>query len=254
MADELFVRKTTGLSPTPKAIALAQQLRPALQQIQSALLEPPNFDPATSERVFAIGMSDYVEFILLPRLVETVQVIAPNISWQIRSGERQKLLTLLDKGEIDLVCGLFPEKNSSHKEQFLFHEVYCCVCRQAHPRIGSNLSTEDYLAESHLLISIQEDRVGRVDTLLAQKNLQRHIAVSIPHFLIAPFILAQSNLLATLPQRVALTFTQSQSLKLLPVPLPLEGFSVFMRWHQSTDNIPADEWLRALMTQVSSAI
>lgn len=254
MEDELFVRKTTGLSPTPKAIALAQQLRPALQQIQSALLEPPNFEPATSDRVFAIGMSDYVEFILLPRLVETVQVIAPNIRWQIRSGERQKLLTLLDKGEVDLVCGIFPEKNSLHQEQFLFDEVYCCVCRQAHPRIGSNLSIEDYLAESHLLVSIQEDRVGRVDTLLAQKNLQRHIAVSIPHFLIAPFILAQSNLLATLPQRVALTFIQSQSLKLLPVPLSLEGFSVFMRWHQSTNNIPADEWLRTLMTQVSSAI
>ncbi|MBD2252107.1 LysR family transcriptional regulator [Nostoc parmelioides] len=254
MEDELFVRKTTGLSPTPKAITLAQQLRPALQQIQSALLEPPYFEPATSDRVFAIGMSDYVEFILLPRLVETVQVIAPNISWQIRSGERQKLLTLLDKGEVDLVCGIFPEKNSLHQEQFLFDEVYCCLCRQAHPRIGSSLSIEDYLAESHLLVSIQEDRVGRVDTLLAQKNLQRHIAVSIPHFLIAPFILAQSNLLATLPQRVALTFTQSQSLKLLPVPLSMEGFSVFMRWHQSTDNIPADEWLRALITQVSNAI
>ncbi|QLE59752.1 LysR family transcriptional regulator [Nostoc sp. TCL26-01] len=254
MEDELFVRKTTGLSPTPKAIALAQQLRPALQQIQSALLEQPDFDPATSDRVFVMGMSDYVEFILLPRLVQTVQVIAPNISLQIRAGDRQKLLSLLDKGEIDIVCGLFPEKSSSHKEQFLFHEVYSCVCRQAHPNIGSEFSLEEYLRESHLLVSIQEDRVGRIDTLLTQKNLQRHIAISIPHFLIAPFILAQSNLVATLPQRVAKTFSQSQSLKLLPVPLPLEGFSVFMRWHQSTDNLPADEWLRALMTQVSSVI
>ncbi|WP_427158016.1 LysR family transcriptional regulator [Aliinostoc sp. HNIBRCY26] len=254
MADELFVRKTTGLSPTPKAIALAQQLRPALQQIQSALLEPPNFDPATSDRVFAIGMSDYVEFILLPRLVERLQVIAPHISLQIRAGERQKLLSLLDKGEIDLICGLFPEKSSLHKEQLLFDEVYCCVCRQAHPRIGSDFSIEDYLAESHLLVSIQEDRMGRVDTLLAQQNLQRHIAVSTPHFLIAPFILTQSNLVATLPQRVALKFIESQALKLLSVPLPLLGFSVFMRWHQSTDNLPANEWLRELILEVSSLI
>jgi len=225
-----------------------------LQQIQSALLDEPNFDPATSDHIFAIGMSDYVEFTLLPKLIQTLQVIAPKISLQIRAGDRQKLLSLLDKGEIDLACGLFPETNPWYKEQFLFDEVYSCVCRRDHPNIGSYFSLEDYLTESHLLVSIQEDRVGRVDMLLAQKNLQRHIALSIPHFLIAPFILAQSNLVATLPKRVALTFSQSQSLKLLPVPLPLEGFSVFMRWHQSTHNLPACEWLRVLMIEVSSTV
>ncbi|MEA5549379.1 LysR family transcriptional regulator [Anabaena cylindrica UHCC 0172] len=254
MEDELFIRKTTGLSPTPKALALAQQLRPALQQIQSTLLDQPNFDPATSDRIFTIGMSDYVEFTLLPKLVKTVQIIAPSISLQIKTGDRQKLLSLLDTGEIDLACGLFPEKISWHKEKLLFHEVYSCVCRQDHPNIGTNFSLEDYLKESHLLVSIQEDRVGRVDMLLTQKNLQRHIALSIPHFLIAPFILAESNLVATLPQRVALTFSQSQSLKLLPVPLPMAGFSVFMRWHQSTHNLPDYEWLRVLIIEVSSAV
>jgi LysR family transcriptional regulator, mexEF-oprN operon transcriptional activator len=139
MEDELFIRKTTGLSPTPKAIALAQQLRPALQQIQSVLLHEPNFDPATSDRVFAIGMSDYVELTLLPKLIQTLQAIAPNISLQIRSGDRQKLFSLLDKGEIDLAFGFFPETNLRHKEQFLFHEVYSCVCRRDHPNIGSYL-------------------------------------------------------------------------------------------------------------------
>jgi DNA-binding transcriptional LysR family regulator len=254
MEDELFIRKTTGLTPTPKAIALAQQLRPALQQIQSALLEQPSFDPATSDRVFAIGMSDYVEFSLLPKLVQALQVVAPNINLQIRSGARQKLLSLLDEGEIDIACGLFPEKITWHKEQFLFHEVYSCVCRQDHPNIGGEFSLEDYLTQSHLLVSIQEDRVGRVDILLGKQNLQRRIALSIPHFLIAPFILAQSNLVATLPKRVAVEFSRSQSLKLLPLPIALEGFSVFMRWHQSTHNLPACEWLRTLITEVSSTV
>ncbi|MBD2498737.1 LysR family transcriptional regulator [Nostoc sp. FACHB-280] len=254
MEDELFIRTATGLRPTPKANALATQLRPALQQIQSALLDEPNFEPATSDRIFAIGMSDYVEFILLPKLIQTLQAIAPKISLQIRTGERQKLLSLLDKGEIDIACGLFQEKSQWHKQQFLFHEIYSCVCRSNHPDIGNDLSLEDYLRQSHLLVSIQEDRIGRVDTLLAQKNLQRHIALSIPHFLTAPFILAQSNLIATLPQRVAKAFSHSQSLKLLPVPVLLEGFSVFMRWHQSTENLPACQWLRTLVSEVSTTV
>jgi len=249
--DDLFIRTATGLRPTPTAIALQQQLRPALQQIQAALLEQSTFDPATSDRVFAIGMSDYVEFTLLPSLMQTLQTIAPQVSVQIRSGDRQKILSLLDNGEIDLACGVFPEKIAGHQEQLLFQERYVCVCRQDHPTIDSSLSLEEYLSVSHLLVSVKEDRVGRVDTLLAEQNLKRHIALSIPHFLTAPFILAQTDLVATLAHRVALTFANHQGLKLLPLPLPIAGFSVSMRWHCTTDSSPACQWLRSLVLEVS---
>jgi DNA-binding transcriptional LysR family regulator len=254
MPEELFIRTATGLCPTPTAIALKQQLRPALQQIQSALLEQSIFDPATSDRVFAIGMSDYGEFTLLPRLMQTLQAIAPQVKVQIRSGDRQKLLTLLDNGEIDLICGVFPEKVAWHKEQLLFQENYVCVCRRNHSVIGNSLSLETYLAVSHLLVSVKQDRIGRVDTLLAEQNLKRHIALSIPHFLTAPFILAQTDLVATLAQRLALTFAQYQPLKLLPVPFSIAGFSVFMRWHRTTETSPACQWLRSIVLEVSRTI
>jgi DNA-binding transcriptional LysR family regulator len=253
-ADDLFVRTASGLRPTPKAIALAEQLRPALQNIQSALLEEPVFDPATSDRVFAIGMSDYVEFTLLPRLMEEVQAIAPGVGLQIRSGDRQKLLDLLDRGEIDLVCGFFPEKSRGHQKQLLFQETYACVCRQDHPLIGDSLSLETYVTLPHLLVSLKEDRVGRVDHLLAEQNLKRHIALSLPHFLTAPFVIAQTNLIATLAKRIALAFAQNQNLKLLPLPLAMEGFSVYMRWHNSTDSSPACKWLRTVISEICGGI
>jgi LysR family transcriptional regulator, mexEF-oprN operon transcriptional activator len=252
--DDLFVRTAAGLRPTPTAIALQQQLRPALQQIQSALLEQSTFNPATSDRVFAIGMSDYVELTLLPRLMQALQTLAPQVSVQIRSGNRQKLLALLDTGEIDLACGVFPEKIAGHNEQLLFQEGYVCVCRQDHPVIGDSLSLEKYLAVSHLLVSVMEDRIGRVDMLLAEHNLKRHIALSIPHFLTAPFILAQTDLVAALAHRVALTFAQDQRLKLLPIPLEIGGFSVFTRWHRATENSPACQWLRALVLDLTKEI
>ncbi len=252
--DDLFIRTAAGLRPTPTALALKQQLRPALQQIQAALLEQTTFDPATSDRVFAIGMSDYVEFTLLPRLMRTLQTLAPQVSVQIRSGDREKLLALLDSGEIDLACGVFPEKIAWHRQQQLFQEHYVCVCRRDHPVIGSVLSLEDYLAVSHLLVSVQEDRSGRVDKLLAAQNLKRHVALSIPHFVTAPFILAQTDLVATLAHRIASTFAQHQPLALLPLPLPLTGFSVFMRWHQTTETSPACQWLRTVLLDISRLI
>jgi DNA-binding transcriptional LysR family regulator len=252
--DELFVRGAGGLQPTPIAIVLAQQLRPALQHIQSALLEEQTFHPTTSDRVFTIGMSDYVEFTLLPKLMQRIHAIAPHVSLQIRSGDRQKLLSLLDNGEIDLLCGVFPEQIQWHKEEFLFSENFVCVCRDDHPTIGNTLSLEEYLSVSHLLVSLKEDRVGRVDTLLAQQNLKRHIALSIPHFLTAPFILAQTDLIATFPERIALAFAENQALKILPIPLDIEGFSVGMRWHQSSYNSPACQWLRSQIIESSKLL
>jgi DNA-binding transcriptional LysR family regulator len=90
--------------------------------------------------------------------------------------------------------------------------------------------------------------------LLAEQYLKRHIALSIPHFLTAPFILAQTDLVATLAQRIAVTCAQYQPLKLLPPPLPVSGFSVFMRWHHATETSPAYQWLRSVILEVSRMI
>jgi DNA-binding transcriptional LysR family regulator len=252
--DDLFVRSGGKLHPTPVAIALAQQIQPALSQIQTALATAQPFDPLTSDRVFSIGMSDHVEFVLLPRLLEKLETTSPHVKIQVRSGNRQQLLARLDNGEIDLMCGLFPDKIAWHEQQLLFREQFVCVCRQDHPSIGDSLSLEEYLNANHLLVSVQEDMVGRVDYLLAQQNLTRNIAVSTPHFLVAPSILARTNLIVTLVQRVAQEFAPTLNLKILPCPLPLEGFSVFMRWHQSMRDRTTNSWLRGIISEVAMDI
>jgi DNA-binding transcriptional LysR family regulator len=252
--DELFVRSSGKLHPTPVAIALAQQIQPALSQIQTALTPAPPFDPMTSDRVFSLGMSDYVEFVLLPGLLEKLETTAPHVKIQVRSGNREQQLALLDSGEIDLICGLFANKIAWHEKQLLFQEQFVCVCRRDHPLIGNTISLEEYAQAAHLLVSVQEDRVGRVDFLLAQQNLTRNIALSTPHFLVAPSILARTNLIATLVERVAKEFAQTLNLKILPCPLPLKGFSVFMRWHQSTRDFTTHAWLRSIITEIAMNI
>jgi DNA-binding transcriptional LysR family regulator len=252
--DELFVRSSGKLQPTPVAINLAQQIQPALSQIQAALSPAQPFDPLTSDRVFSIGMNDYVEFVLLPPLLEKLATIAPHVKIQVRSGNREQQLALLDSGEIDVMCGLFPNKIAWHQEQLLFQEQFVCVCRQDHPSIGDTISLEEYVNADHLLVSVQEDLVGRVDFLLAQQNLTRNIAVSTPHFLVAPAILARTDLIATLVERVAKEFAPILNLKIFPCPIPLQGFSVFMRWHQSTGDRDQNTWLRGMITEVSIKI
>jgi DNA-binding transcriptional LysR family regulator len=252
--DELFVRSRGTLHPTPVAIALAQQIQPALSQIQTALTPAQRFDPIASDRVFNIGMNDYVEFVLLPPLLEKLATTAPHVKIQVRSGNREQQLALLDSGEIDLMCGLFPDKIAWHEQQLLFTEQFVCVCRRDHPSIGDTISLEDYVNADHLLVSVQEDMLGRVDFLLAQQNLSRNIAVSTPHFLVAPSILARTNLIATLVERVAKEFSPTLNLKTLPCPLLLQGFSVLMRWHQSMDNRGTNTWIRGIIVEVAMDI
>jgi DNA-binding transcriptional LysR family regulator len=252
--DKLFVRNGRELQPTPVAIALSQQIQPALAQIQTALSPVQPFAPLTSDRVFTIGMSDYAGFMLLPRLFAKLKTVAPHIKIQIKSGDRQLRLALLDSGEIDLLCGFFPEQIAWHEKQLLFHEQYVCVCRSDRPCISDALSLQDYVNSSHLLVSVQEDMVGRVDYLLAKQNLTRHIALSVPHFLIAPAILAQTDLIATLPARFAHEFAPALNLKIQPCPLPLQGFSLVMRWHQSMSKQDAHVWLRKIITEVTMNI
>lgn len=258
--DDLFIRTAGGLLPTPVAIALHQQIRPALQHIQTALEDPVPFDPAQSERIFSMGMSDYMAFVLLPPLMRRLQELAPKINLQIRSGDRQKQLALLDEGSLDLLCGVFPERIRWHQQMWLFDEAYVCVCRQDHPLLKSAQGTpltqwtlEAYLRADHLLVSVQEDRVGRVDALLKAQGLERRVALSIPHFLTAPFILAQTDLVATLARRVAVTFAQSHSLWVLPLPFELGGFGTFARWHESMAGIPAHQWLRGVVRETASS-
>ncbi|MBE9028537.1 LysR family transcriptional regulator [filamentous cyanobacterium LEGE 11480] len=252
--DVLFIRTEGELRPTPVAIALAAQIQPALGQICHALTPELPFVPATSDRVFAIGLSDYTAFLLLPPLMQYLGEHAPDIVMQVRTGERGKLLRGLDTGEVDVICGIFPEQTPWHNSQLLWQEDFVCVCREQHGTIRQQLSLEEFVAADHLLVSIAEDRVGRVDRFLKQQNLTRHIALSVPHYLVAPFVLAQTDLVATLASRVAYSLRQSQSLKLLPLPIPLKPFSVFMRWHQSHDNDKAQMWLRSRLSEISQTL
>ena len=252
--DELFVRTKGRFQPTPVAIALAQQIQPALQQIDAALVQTKPFDPATSDRIFSLGMSDYTAFLILPELLKTLKSLAPKIAVQVRTGERDRLLKLLDEGKGDGRCGVFPENIPWHQSQKLFEETFVCVCRQDHPQIGSEISLLQYSEAEHLLVSVAGDRSGRIDRILQQQGLSRHVSVAVPHFLVAPFILAQTDLIAMLAKRVAERFAQRQALKLLPSPVALSGFSVVMRCHQSSQSHAEQVWLRSQIDAISRTL
>lgn len=249
--DELFVKTSSGMQPTPKAVTLAEPIRQVLEQIQATLTTNAEFIPEVSERLFTIGMSDLMALNVLPKLMQSLEHIAPRVKIRVRSIDRDRGLQMIDADELDLAIGFFPKRSAWHQTQVLFQETFVGVCRQNHPIADQPITMETYLAASHLLVSPKEDVSGRVDDLLAGQNLKRQVALALPQFLAAPFAIAQTNLLATVPASLARTYADLLNLQIVPLPFELSGFAVLMLWHTKNQNDPAHDWLRQLIKNLN---
>lgn len=253
--DQLFVRTAKGMEPTAKGLVLAPSIEQVLQQIQLTLEREDVFVPETSEKLFVIGMADYVEFVLLPPLMQRLASVAPKVKIRVRSFNDQKAAMAIDTGEIDIAVGLFSAPSPWHKQQHLFHEEYVGVCRQEHWYLGENITIKNYLAVQHLLVSpTDEDMSGSVDLILAAQKLERNVVLSVPHFLIAPLVIAKTDLVATMAARVAKRFAVDLDLRLFSLPFEAGGFSVNMLWHAKNDKDCAHLWLRQIISSVCSNI
>ena len=123
----------------------------------------------------------------------------------------------------------------------MYREEFVCVVRDD---ALEELSIEDYLERSHILVSLRDDFIGEYDKILEQQNLSRRIIWSTPHFMTVPFLLANSNCMALLPNRMAQYCAREMNLKLFPPPMAIEGFDVATIWHQRNNNSPRHIWLR----------
>lgn len=251
--DELFVKTSRGVMPTPRAVSLVEPIRQALLHIQSALSNEQQFVPALSERTFRLGMDDYAELVFLPNFLRKVESVAPKVKFQVRSTDWLIAPKMLDTDEIDLSICHCPQWQTWHQRQLLFEEHFVCVASQSNP-ITAPITLEDYISASHLLVSPQGDMVGLVDGVLEKQNLKRHITMSVQHFLAATFVLASTNLIATLPELLARTCATVLNLQVSPLPFEMDGFSIDMLWHTKNNNDPDHTWLRTTLVQLSAII
>ena len=243
LADPLFVRTPRGMEPTARALALAPVLTRALADLQRAIAEPPRFEPATSTRKFTISTSDYMELVLLPTLVARVARAAPHVALQ--SGVRKGLEGLAD-GSIDLALRPLPRESRPglHHEE-IFRDRFVCLLRRGHPLTRGRLTLERYCAASHIMIAPGGTNTGGVvDEQLAQLGKQRRVALVLQQFLIAPHVVAASDLVVTVAETMALTFTRLLPLQILTPPLALPSLTMTQLWHERQAHDPALQWLR----------
>jgi DNA-binding transcriptional LysR family regulator len=250
LGDPLLVRTGSTMVPTERALALAGPVRAALHTLQSAL-ESPTFDPGRAERSFVIATTDFVEFVLLPRLLARVAARAPGIQFQVVSWSHHRVPPSLETGEVDLWIGFTAEVPGGHRQQDLFPDEFVCILRKDHPRVGKRLTLKTYASLPHVLVTSDSAGPGVVDLALAKVGLRRTVGLRMSHFLMVPAVVAVTDYVAAVSPRVADAFARLLPLRVLPAPLQLPRGTVKQVWHERTETSPAHRWLRAEVAAVA---
>lgn len=254
--DPVLVRTNNGMKPTERALALIEPVKAILQDVERVIQRPERFDPSMSQRRFVIAATDYMEFLLIPPLIERIALSAPGVDIHVKRTEAHFPAESLENGDLDVVLGfsaVLKAPMQFHVEK-LFEDRMVCVVRQDHPMVKEALGLQEYVALSHLLISRTGARVGIIDEWLAYRGLERRIALTVPHFLSAPLIVSRTDLVLSLPLHLAHRIAEFVPLRILPVPIELPVYDLAMIHHPVRDKEPANLWLREQIAEVSRTL
>lgn len=245
--DQLFTRRRDGLEPTARALELLPKLEAMIGLAHELTTGAAPFDPATTARTFHLAGHDMAIAMITAPLLKRVRAEAPMARIAQRSVVGARALELLERGEIDLAIGTFPALPPGFITEPVLRQKFKVVTRNGHPAAQSALDLDRYLSLDHVLVSFRAGFVGRVDEVLQRRGLRRRVIASVPMFLAALAIVAESDLVATLPETIADQHAARFGLAVHPCPIDVEPFDILSVRHARSQGDGGIAWLASLM-------
>lgn len=247
--DVLFVRTGAGMMPTPHADVLAEPLREALELLRVATQQQVVFEPASSTRHFHIAMTDISHLEFLPSLINKMGKLAPKVRVDVLR-ITSDTPRLLESGEADLAVGFMPELEAGFYQQKLFDQGFACVVRRDHPRIQQRLTENLFKREKHVVITAPGTGHELVEQALDRLRIERTVSLSLPTLPGVGNLLANTELVATVPERIAQMLVRIAKVKSLAAPFKFPTFAIKQHWHQRYQHDPANRWLRSMVADL----
>jgi DNA-binding transcriptional LysR family regulator len=254
--DPLLVRGRAGLSLTPRAQLLAEPVRQALATLAGALSPAAPFEPAASRRAVRLASDDYTELVLLPGLLARLGAAAPGIDLWIEPPAARGVAPLVE-GDVDFMVAppqaFLPLAPGIHSE-LLYEERFVSLVRRDHPFAKRRPSVDRFAEARHAFIAPRGRPGGPVDEALAARGKARRVALAVPHFLVVPFLVAASDLVLTLGERVARTYARMLPVAIFEPPLTLPTFAMHLLHHERNAHDPALEWVAGQLRAAAAAL
>lgn len=240
--DPLFIRAGRVMEPTSRAQEIFSNLSPALDGIAAALSRCRAFDPATSDATFHIGLSDDVEYALLPDLLHRLRIEAPGTTWVVRRADQWQMCQLLANGEITIGISHTLELPANARRKALRPIRPMLLRADARP---GELTLDEFCRRPHAVVSSMGHVSDDSDRALSQMERQRRVVLSVPQFSALPVLLARSEMIAIVPDYVARAMAQTTGLRAEPAPIRLPERELSMVWRGTSHNDPGERWLRS---------
>lgn len=243
--DELFIRSADGMLPTKRAVTVESDISECLDSVRRAMREPIQFCPSTSTKLFTIGGSDFTAFTILPSLIKYLGEHAPHVRLEMKPILPGETVDQIERGSVDFaICaGSFNPKKLFHLP--LFEEDMQVITSKKNSLLGKDkkLTSKKYAQLQHIYIASKGEGEKIVDRALKKLKLKRDIYLTVQNFLIVPFIVENSDLVATVSRRVAYQCSQRSKLNIHPFPTKIEKNKFNILWGKTTNNDPEIQWL-----------
>lgn len=248
LRDALFVRTVGGMRPTPRAQRLAMVLCPAMSSIEGVLAAGDIFNPLGADTTFKLHLSDIGEARLLPKLVDTLDKIAPNLKIQSVTLNHTEIAAALASGTLDFALGFLPDLLGTDSLKLLDDE-YAVVVHSAHPiarRARAALPVEELFGLNFAVVMSHRETTR----IIRQLGLESRVKLTCQHFLALPSIVAQTSIAVIMPLDIARKLMPAPQFTILDTPLPGSQFSVSLHWDKRFAGDPANIWFRRFCAEI----
>lgn len=243
-SDDLLVRTPRGMEPTQRALELMDKTRQALRLIGHVFDDETGFDPARSTRRFALRLSDLLEALAVAQLMSNLTATAPGVALDTVHLSPEATVEALELDTVDAAVSTGLALPGAIEEQPLVKDRLVCVMSASHPAARKPLTFERFLSLRQVRVSISPTDSRFVDHVLSKMGRQRDVALNTPHWVVVPSILAQSDLVAVMMERLASMFAETHDLIIRKLPFDAEPIVWTLYWHRRHARAAAQVWFR----------
>lgn len=250
--DELFIKTSAGMQPTPLAQRLQQRIERGLLQLDEALISSHSFNPQREQREFRISIMDFMIDALVPALVEQVSAEAPGISFNIQYAKiaaPETAYSLLQQQQLDLAITQFDYLPQNEHFDSLYQDHLVCVADETIYGDKDALTLEEFLNPAHVALSHREDEPILVNRRLKALGLSRKVVVKTPYFTTLPSILCGTNMITVINRYAADLICPDSSLRCYQSPVRFDPLHVCQIWQPRKADDPGVHWLRSVVRQ-----
>lgn len=248
--DPILVKVGRRMEPSPFGLRIKSRLHAAVVELEAIVGDRPTFDEATATDRFVVAMVDYVSLVLFPALSRAVSARAPGVDLAVHALDSGSIAPQLQQGAVHLYVGVAGQTERALATEPLFADRMRVVVRRGHPLAEGEPSIGAYADAAHILVSPRREAGSIVSRALSATGRGRRVAIEVPYFSLVPELLEGSDLVATVPERIASLFARAHDVEVLAPPLALPDVEICMAWHPTFAADPARVWLRDIVSSV----